>query len=332
MISEDPYKIEKPKEQQGLLATTMQQAPKPANTSLADGDLKMDATGAYYTPQASVANQLSGLLAKESPYMTAARSSSQQAANSRGILNSTMAGTAGEKAAIESALPIAQQDAGYHQDLGRQASQGDITSRLQGEQGNIQKGLYETQGDINSRLQAEQGNIQKGLYETQGDISKQLSAQDHQQKMAMQDADISWKKLDLESRMQVEAARLSQDAKVAFDQSVNAISQDYMKDYMELMLNPNLKTPADRNKAIAVLAENTRQRYAAAAAIAGFELEWDIPNEAVAEQESAQPIDPKVPTSAQPGPGYVWDAHNQKWVYSPSGGGGYGWGEGPQGA
>lgn len=66
-----------------------------------------------YTPSdnALVSNNLTKLLASDNPYMTLARSKAKAYSNSRGLLNSTMAGQAGERAAIESALPIAQQDA-----------------------------------------------------------------------------------------------------------------------------------------------------------------------------------------------------------------------------
>lgn len=66
-----------------------------------------------YTPSdnALVSNNLTKLLASDNPYMSLARSKAKAYSNSRGLLNSTMAGQAGERAAIESALPIAQQDA-----------------------------------------------------------------------------------------------------------------------------------------------------------------------------------------------------------------------------
>ena len=61
-----------------------------------------------YTPSdnALVSNNLTKLLASDNPYMTLARSKAQAYSNSRGLLNSTMAGQAGERAAIESALPL----------------------------------------------------------------------------------------------------------------------------------------------------------------------------------------------------------------------------------
>jgi hypothetical protein len=60
---------------------------------------------------ASVANQLSGLLASDSPYIQIARQGGLRTAHRRGLLNSSIAAGSGEAAAIAAALPIASQDA-----------------------------------------------------------------------------------------------------------------------------------------------------------------------------------------------------------------------------
>lgn len=60
---------------------------------------------------ALVAGQLGKLLSSSSDYMSRARSRALQFANDRGLANSSLAATAGEAAAIDAALPIAQQDA-----------------------------------------------------------------------------------------------------------------------------------------------------------------------------------------------------------------------------
>ncbi|MGZ5648754.1 MAG: hypothetical protein ACXWG8_00340 [Usitatibacter sp.] len=59
----------------------------------------------------TVQGQLEKLLDKDSPLMQQARSRALIEANNRGLINSSMAQQAGEEAAIQSALPIAQQDA-----------------------------------------------------------------------------------------------------------------------------------------------------------------------------------------------------------------------------
>lgn len=63
--------------------------------------------------------QLERLLTSDSPYVQRARTSAAEYAASRGLLNSTMGAQAGEAAAIDSALPVAQADAQSYLEAGR---------------------------------------------------------------------------------------------------------------------------------------------------------------------------------------------------------------------
>lgn len=58
-----------------------------------------------------VSDQMRGLLSQQSPYMRLAEQGAQRQAMSRGLGNSSIAAGAGRRAAIESAMPIAQADA-----------------------------------------------------------------------------------------------------------------------------------------------------------------------------------------------------------------------------
>ena len=62
-------------------------------------------------PIQGVSGRLQGLLSNRSPYIERARTRAKQTANRRGLMNSSIAAGAGEAAAIDSALPIAQGDA-----------------------------------------------------------------------------------------------------------------------------------------------------------------------------------------------------------------------------
>lgn len=62
-------------------------------------------------PTDTVQGQLGSLLNSGSPYIQQARDRAQRYAASRGLINSSIAGGAGEEAAISQALPIASQDA-----------------------------------------------------------------------------------------------------------------------------------------------------------------------------------------------------------------------------
>jgi hypothetical protein len=221
--------------------------------------------------------------------MSTARASAMETANQRGLLNSTMAATAGEKAAIESALPIAQQDAGFFQE-----------SKLQKEQ-----------GDIQTKLQKEQGDIQKGLYETQGDISKRLAEQGFEYDKALKDIDMQWNQIDLDGRMKVEYKRMDNETKARFDETSNLISEDYMKQYIAVLADPAFSTPKDRQVAIDILNQSTAERFKIAAAIAEIELVW-TPSAPVEEPEEETKKDEEQPESPGPSRGSI---------FGPEGGG-----------
>ena len=96
--------VTQPAESTGLVNTAAAQAPAPAapaQTTTNDLSVKPE----------TVENRLNDLTASGSRYVEQARSDAQRNANSRGLINSTMAGEAGVEAAIRSALPIASQDA-----------------------------------------------------------------------------------------------------------------------------------------------------------------------------------------------------------------------------
>lgn len=82
----------------------------------------------------SVSNRVTGLLAKDSPLITQARTQANQASNRRGLLNSSMAVESGQKAAYSAALPIASQEASQAHSTNTQGR--DIESRqiMQGRQ------------------------------------------------------------------------------------------------------------------------------------------------------------------------------------------------------
>ena len=67
--------------------------------------------GFVVTPDQTVQGQLSKVIADDSPLIQQARTRAAQAANARGLLNSSIAQGAAQAAMVDTALPIAQQDA-----------------------------------------------------------------------------------------------------------------------------------------------------------------------------------------------------------------------------
>ena len=228
-------------------------------------------------PEETVESRLTNLLKKDNPYLVGARASAERYAGSRGLQNTSIAAGAGETAAIQSALPIAQQDAGFYQQRNLAGQQGEIQSYLSGQQANQQAGLYNVQGDISSRLQSEQGDIASRQAEQSFQYDKSLKEMGYSHDQLMKQMDVDWNKIDLNARMQVEYDRLSEDNKARFDETSNKISENYQKDMLEIMLNPNFKTTADRQAALDQLNYLTQQRMQIAAKIAGVTLDWGAP-------------------------------------------------------
>lgn len=71
----------------------------------------------------TVSGQLDAILRKGSPLLDRAKAGATQTANSRGLINSTMAAQAGEAAMIDAAMPIAQSDAGFYNQVAGQNQQ-----------------------------------------------------------------------------------------------------------------------------------------------------------------------------------------------------------------
>jgi len=123
----------------------------------------------------TVAGQLHSLLKSGSPYLDAARSGALETANARGLINSSMAAGAGEAAAIDKALPIAQQDsatqnqvnefnAGATNTANLNAAQTASSSELAGQAADLQANkIIPAQTAASKELQSQAGTIQSGL-------------------------------------------------------------------------------------------------------------------------------------------------------------------------
>ena len=134
--------------------------------------------GQTYTAQPSelVENRLTELLQRDNPYLARARQAGFQSSASRGLQNTTMGVEAGESAAIEHALPIAQQDASFYQSRSLQEQQGQITSGHIEQQGQIQRDVANIQGETARTVAQIQGANQLKAVELQGQIQAQLDA------------------------------------------------------------------------------------------------------------------------------------------------------------
>ena len=157
----------------------------------------------------TVEGRLEGLLSQSNPYIDRARTEAAQYSNRRGMLNSSMAAGAAEGAAIDRALPIAQQDAranleqqflnqGYSNDEAKALADQSVT------QNNLQAGIDQDTSVFNAtntletdrlNTQAENAaNTAKAAEENKinfqkltGDITAQLKGIDNEMAMRLEE-------------------------------------------------------------------------------------------------------------------------------------------------
>lgn len=214
-------------------------------------------TASGYDPEATVLDEqkdtvsgrIDSILAKDSPILRNALTRSKQDANRRGLMNSAMAVGAGQQALIETALPIASQDASQSYDANRtsvaarndalrygadnlnrlgeieantmgqsrlQSERGIIDERIQANQAEIDSRLQAEGGDISSRLQAERGQIDQQLQTAEGAIREQLLTRQGEidQQLAAQrgqiEGGLAAQQGDITSRLQAERGQIDQ--------------------------------------------------------------------------------------------------------------------------
>jgi hypothetical protein len=164
-----------------------------------------DAAGMWKPEDDSSAAKLTGMLSTDSPYLEQARVTGQQQAQSRGLLNSTIAGQAGEAARIAAAQPFALQDAAA-------TAQKNLSFQGFGQQASLDSG---NNAAAQTRL-------------TQQIASNEtISDRDAQNKLALQqlqnDAQAKIANMNVSANSQDKAQAAATNASSIYTQNINAI-------------------------------------------------------------------------------------------------------------
>jgi len=146
-------------------------------------------TGSSYIDNATntVAGQLNTLLKSDSPYIQLAQTKAKEQAAGRGLLNSSMAAGAGQRAAIESALPIAQQDAETYSKFGLQQQQAENLTAT-----NLAEGI------ISEQITNQQATNQQLTQNIQNAFNAKLAGANEQSKVYLQELQGQWQKTNQE--------------------------------------------------------------------------------------------------------------------------------------
>ncbi len=155
------------------------------NQAGTQGNLVQGPNGAYLAQtqgNALVSNQLQGLLDPSNPLMQRAMARANEAANARGLINSSIATQAGQTAMIDAALPIAQADAGTNQQNNMASTQALNQFGFQGQQNVFQAG----QNDLNRQQTAALQTQNLGFQGAQNDLNRKSTAGLQSQSLAFQ--------------------------------------------------------------------------------------------------------------------------------------------------
>ncbi len=215
------------------------QADKPATTFQPVAAPVQNAAAASRTvgDNELVSSQLNKLLAGDSPYLQQARSKAMQTANGRGLVNSSMAAGWGESAAIDSALPIANADAGAYTAASRdnQAAQNSVSMA------NAQAANQAAQASANMQMQAQ---LQQIGNENAQRLSDRQNAQTEQARKEQNT--FSAGQQDKQNAFQLD--QLRQNMNLAYDKMTLDQTNTYAQGYLSIV-NSNM-LQADKNTAL----------------------------------------------------------------------------------
>lgn len=258
-----------------------------------------------YTPDdnALVSAQLSKLLSKDSDYMTRARTRAMQTAQSRGLTNSSIAAGAGEAAAIDAGLPIAQQDASTNATAQRDNASARNTFGLSANQFGRDAALTQYKGVLDLTAQQQNLDLQRGqtmseaartdaqLAQEQERIGlqrdqlsadsayrsedlafrKDASGRDLDLRESGQQLDDQFRRDQLEAQVDNQGATLEQDRRTTLQRDIAALRQQATQAQAALEGNPDMTAEA-KAAAIKAIGQKTSADVAELVRFSGVNL------------------------------------------------------------
>lgn len=197
------------------------------------------------TPESLVQNQIAAITSTGSQLNELAESRARREASRRGLLNSSMAVEAGQKAVLESALPIAQQDASTftganvaNAQFSNAAAQFEAaaknTASLANQQAALQQRLAEIQASTSLSVADKNAASQRVLAEMDANTKTSMQQLDIQNKLVMQNLDDASK--TRLSQLEADNRQLLQtniSAANSYAQYVQALAQISTSDKMD---------------------------------------------------------------------------------------------------
>lgn len=228
-----------------------------STTNISDSSVSLASVQSSKPDEAdTVQGRMEGLLASGSPYIQAARTAGERAAHSRGLLNSSLAAGSAQKAAIEAALPIAQQDS----------------------QSMVDAWMAEQEQDNASDLSYQQYLQDSNKVLLEGQVNSTLSAQEHDQSMALdwqQQAGANYRK-QLEATLSetLKTMELSSSEKTSLSDNITVLGEKFQNDVTGINADPNMSED-EKTAAILTAQDVYASNVQIVSGLYGVELTWD---------------------------------------------------------
>ena len=216
----------------------------------------------------TVGGQMTGLLNQNSPYMQAATAGAMRTANQRGLLNSSIAAGEGQKAAIESALPIAQQDAGFYQGIHTQNAKAISDSFLNNQIGELD---YNKSVTTSAQIGAQTAQDYAGKFALQ-----KLSDYAQERRVEIDNAfKLNMNADNLDSAERQQLLNIQGTASANLTSSIERIMRDTnISGTVSVVQNGKTVKIDAKQAAINSLMTNYKSTMNTAAALAGLKLTW----------------------------------------------------------
>jgi transposase-like protein len=209
--------------------TTQQTPVQPSPTASTYTPTQLgDPTKWNVTPQQTAAGLINQYTDPNSPIIQAAMTRAKEAQNANGTLNSSMAETAGQLAAYQAAIPLAQQDAGtYAKAAGYNA---DEANQFAVQNAGFTNAAGQFNANAQNTLAGQQlsADTQKFVSNLSAETQKAIAGMDNQTKMALANIDSQTKtqleQIDSQNRQLIQTNSSAKDMFTAYMNSIANIA------------------------------------------------------------------------------------------------------------
>jgi hypothetical protein len=270
------------------------------------------------TKPQTVQGQVAGIIAENSPLQQLATTSATQQANTRGLVNSSMAVGAAQDATIKSALPIAQQDAQtYGAAAQANAAAKNDTSKFNAELSSKEGMFAAEQSGLNTRFAQEQAGIGERFATEQAGIGERFAAeQSGLNTRFTQELEQNMEQFNLSEANKTALLDLEQQYKQSIQTSANTATlfNSYFQQIAAIQTSPNLDADG-KETAIANLTTMLQDGVAAQDAVSGLNIEALVFPDAPATTPAAPTTAPAVvtPSNSSNSSSYSSLSTNRDW-------------------